>query len=179
MSLSHSASELGDSALVFSAVDPERCSDISIEIVITEIVHKIFGLVDIDCSPWIHKLRSNLVANFGLLVRLDPKRLERLELPMLLEDELAKIIEDYQDRNGLASRRSRKDKRPKQGAVIKTADRGALLGLSDEMRSSVKESWAYVTSKNRDGSNAPALTYFFECVFYRDSRCLFPAPLFF
>jgi hypothetical protein len=164
MSLSQSAaSEQGD-GVVFSSVDPERAADISIEIVITEIVHKHFGLTDVDCSPWIQKLRSNLVVNFGLLCRLDAKRLERLELPMLLEDELAKIIEEYQERNGLASRRPRREKRPKAAAVIKTADRGALLGLSDEMRASIKESWAYVTARNRDGSNAPALTHFFEYV---------------
>lgn len=163
MSFSRSASEQTD-GIAFPLLDAEQASDLSIEIVITEIVHKHFGLSDVDCSQWIQQLRSNLVVNFGLLCRLDAKRLEKLQLPLMLEDELSRIIEEFQDRNGISTRRTRREKRPKPPALIKPPDRGALLGLSDEMRASIKQSWSYVTGKTRDGFSAPALTAFFECV---------------
>jgi hypothetical protein len=159
-----------------------------IEDVIHSIVHGQFKLTDVDCSPWIEKLRQNLVVDFGLLSRLHPKRLERLELPLLLEDELSRRIELIQELGGLGH--SKKKNRRKgmmsgqhqqqqqlggsggagnrNSTAGTSSDKGALLGLSDEMRISIKESWAIITGRSTStalpASAVSPLNQFFECV---------------
>lgn len=170
-----------------------------IEEVIHSIVHIQFRLHDVDCTPWIEKLRQNLVVDFGLLCRLHPKRLERLELPLLLEDELARRIEMMHELSGMIGHAKKKSRR--KGALgaatdghsaghgnlkgsagaVASADKGALLGLSDEMRISIKDSWAIITGRSSNpmtpGGNGSPLNQFFEFVFLHFRQLLsFPKP---
>lgn len=46
----------------------------------------------IDSKPWATKLQNNLVMNLGLLMRLSEDAVKKLELPLLIQDELIKII---------------------------------------------------------------------------------------
>ncbi len=46
----------------------------------------------IDSKPWTQKLQNNLVMNLGLLMRLSEEAVKKLELPLLIQDELIKII---------------------------------------------------------------------------------------
>jgi hemoglobin-like flavoprotein len=46
----------------------------------------------VDSKPWSQKLQNNLVMNLGLLMRLSEEAVKKLELPLLIQDELIKII---------------------------------------------------------------------------------------
>lgn len=51
------------------------------------------GRLQVVTLPSVLTLRDNWIFNVGLLRRLDEKRLHRLNLPLLLEEELARIIQ--------------------------------------------------------------------------------------
>ncbi len=46
----------------------------------------------VDSKPWTQKFNANLVMNLGLLMRLSEEAVKKLELPLLIQDELIKII---------------------------------------------------------------------------------------
>jgi hypothetical protein len=110
-------------------------SDVTpIEEVVEYIVKEKLGLsVEEEAtSEWTYTLKKNLIKTAGLLQRLPtPQHIERLQLPLLLETELVKII---QDPSQLQSRKLTQDDSPPSPKGGEKAARSALLGITDEMR---------------------------------------------
>ena len=63
--------EDGMTLIYAHSITPET----GIDKIVTDLVHRQFKLPDVDCTPWITKLKNNLIINFGLLCRLDSTRL--------------------------------------------------------------------------------------------------------
>lgn len=140
----------------------------SIEVIIREIVHEKLRQPSLDLEPWIRVCRQNLITNGSALATLQPSRLRKLQLPLLLEQELE---EYYIGPRG--TRRHRKSdqgwkNQPSKPALSKMsrspsgASHGAF-GLDDKMRRLVKSSWMALESSNDTSIGSP-LHQFFVCV---------------
>jgi hypothetical protein len=83
-----------DSAKQFSGDDNRGKIIVKLETPIEELISLILKElhINVPVTDYAKKLRDNLILNVGHLKRIAPSRLQRLNLPILLEEELEKFI---------------------------------------------------------------------------------------
>jgi hemoglobin-like flavoprotein len=163
----HSHSNLSDSS--------QDCSNhagtqvcLGLETPIEELISLIFKSLKINVSieEYAKVFRNNLIQNVGHLKRLSPSRLQRLNLPILLEEELEKIINHARNeftqpsvQIGLGQHNrdptltlscpftgSRENTRQKIQSSPRTKEE--LWSLSEKQKKLIKESWQSILSKD-------------------------------
>lgn len=109
----------------------------------------------------IYKLKKNCISNLGLLFRLPSARsIEKMNLPLLVESELVSLysIRAHFD-EPMVPRLSPTEKRAPDAGETKPLTKSSVLGLTAEMRSAVKQTWAEISSARLNGSQ---LNQFFD-----------------
>eukprot|EP01124_Arcella_intermedia_P036698 TRINITY_DN9668_c0_g1_i1.p1 TRINITY_DN9668_c0_g1~~TRINITY_DN9668_c0_g1_i1.p1 ORF type:complete len:725 (-),score=183.93 TRINITY_DN9668_c0_g1_i1:6-2180(-) len=97
-------------------------------------------------SEWVSKLKKNLVYNVGLFKRLHPDQLSSLGLPIVLEEELEKLLLVSRERKPLLNLMNIGDiqivsNHSKQQAVIQQREDRFRLTLSEEDKELLRKSW--------------------------------------
>eukprot|EP01125_Pyxidicula_operculata_P021798 TRINITY_DN864_c0_g1_i2.p1 TRINITY_DN864_c0_g1~~TRINITY_DN864_c0_g1_i2.p1 ORF type:complete len:386 (-),score=83.83 TRINITY_DN864_c0_g1_i2:743-1900(-) len=146
----------------------EFTTSTSIDELVKYLVVERFGCADNSCKAYTDKLKENLVTTVGLLCRLSPERLARLQLPLLLEEELAKIIELSNQRKPLEPYVM-----PKSGSIVKkdspaVADRSVFLGITQEERRSIIASWKAIIDNEKGKNLSIVFEKFYENFFSID-----------
>ena len=156
-------------------ISPPSTTNVDIDHVIQGIVDSL-GLSNVDIAPYVQVLRDNWIVNSQQLFQLDPTMLARLHLPLGLESELVSLIREnnvgqfdsHHDHPPLQRAPSSdsvsltsSDSPPSSTRVSNPNSRSALLGLSPEDRTLIKNSWKMLTdAKSTNGKSE--LERFFE-----------------
>lgn len=137
-----------DQSLESSWVEKPVFDDLPIEDILSDIVHREFELHNHEIGQYADIFKANMIYNGKLLKKLNPNLVGKLELPLLLESRIMDIIQ--KETNALrqySSHTSSGDlnriSSDRKEAI--QAQRSALLGLTPEMKVSLKECWNKLT----------------------------------
>jgi hypothetical protein len=163
--------------LVGSPTRQEEDDNTPIEDVLRRIFTEILGIAlktayDDQFLECMYKLKKNCISTQGLLFRLPSARaIEKLGLPILIESELINL---YSLRSHFEepvfsrfTPTQEKSTSADSGGVTEAAgspkshQKSAILGITDDMRAVIKQTWSDISTARTNGSH---LNQFFECV---------------
>lgn len=141
----------------------------TIEEILIDVIHKDFLLNDVDIDPFVSTFKTNMIHNGRLLKKLNPNLVEKLNLPLLLESAIVDIIQRdtvgyyHGSMNRLNSQYTENIAKMEQSnrQEILATQQSALLGLSPEMKSQLKECWSKLVN-SKTGSLAKFFDEFYK-----------------
>lgn len=151
--------------------------DLTIDEILSNIVHKEFQLTDVDIEPFAFIFKSNMIHNGRLLKKLNPSLLSRLNIPILLESAIMDLIQKetygkfYGSQsgngirsisfiNGIESMSETGGGSFNRKETVET-QKSALLGLTPEMKLRLKECWNKLTT-SKSGNLAKFFDEFYK-----------------